>query len=180
MSLCLIMIWMKNLNDLLYITTYVDLTCLFMCILLLVVVKIFKLLKLFESRKQPDAVRTSEVPTFTTSETHEQYNTQRDCSKHICHMRQTVDRLSTKKTLFSTPLVFPIIYLMVCVVVLVLPVIYDIYSVLYSLIFVATGIPVYFLVLCPDNMPQFVNWVNRKTMIILQKVFLALPDEIDL
>ena len=72
----------------------------------------------------------------------------------------------------------PLIYFMVCVVVIVTPVIYDIKRVLYTLLFAASGIPVYCLfVMSKNSMPKFVHNFNYQVALTFQKLFVALPNE---
>ena len=178
MLLGLIMIWMKNLKDLLYVTTYVGQISLGMCILLLVIVKSFKLYKVFVRTTSDDALQESNVQ---SSVPQIQANKNDNCSKNnSCQMKHAVDELSNKKYLFSTPLIIPMTYFIVCLTVLTIPIIYDINRILYTMIFVATGIPVYFLFLWPNDLPNVVKAINMRIMIICQKIFVALPDEINL
>ena len=184
MSLSLIMIWLRNLENLLYLTQYVTQIWLGMSILLLVIVKLFKyhivsnLFKVIINQKPRNLVE-SDVKQEDTKQRNPTRKCDLNCYENSTAIIRTIYNLSQKQYTFSMPFFIPSIYFIVCLVVLTIPIIYDIYRLLYTLIFVATGIPVYFIFIWPKDFPICVKSINAKIMAIAQKVFLALPDKIN-
>ena len=184
MSLSLIMIWVRNLENLLYLTQYVTQIWLGMSILLLVIVKLFKyhiisnLFKVFINQK-PRNVMKYDVEQDEVTQRNKIRKCDLNCYENSTAIIKTIYNLSRKKYTFCMPFFMPSIYFIVCLVVLTIPIIYDIYRLLYTLIFVATGIPIYFILIWPKHLPVCVRSINAKIMAILQKIFLALPDKIN-
>ena len=176
MCLGLIMIWIRDLETLLYLTTYVDNIWVGMCILLLVIVKFLRCSTPKRNKTDPrDSNKANDpIGQLKTLETGSF-----SLSTSICQWYHKIIELGSKKHVFSVPLFLQLIYLSICGIIILLPIIYTTTRVLYTLIFVLTGIPIYFIVVCPKNLPHYVLFINQKIMIMGQKLFAALPDEIN-
>ena len=184
MSLSLIMIWLRNLENLLYLTQYVTQIWLGMSILLLVIVKLFKyhiISNLFNNfiNQKPRNLVESDVQQEDKTKRNQISKCDLNCYENTTAIIHTIYNLSQKMYTFSMPFFMPSIYFIVCLVVLTIPIIYNIYRLLYTLIFVATGIPIYFMFIWPKDLPVCVKSINVKIMAIVQKIFLALPDKIN-
>ena len=173
------MIWLRNLEDLLYLTTYITTIWTAMCILLLVIIKLFKYpiisnpFKVFNINLVEPNEHKEKSPQNCSNMHY------RSCSENIREVIQTIYNLSQTTYTFSIPLIIPLIYFIVFLIVLAIPLVYDINRLLYTMIFVATGIPIYFVFLWPDKLPNCVRSINVKIMIVAQKIFVALPDELN-
>ena len=176
MCLSLIMVWLRNLKSLLYLTTYLSQIWLGMCILFLVVVKLFQyniISNLFRSCSKKGIQNDSEDENIKSKDDLDEKD------RKMIQIIQTIHKLSQQKyEKFSMPLIIPLIYFSVCLIVLTIPVIYDINRLLYTFIFLGTGIPFYFAFLWPNNLPDWIKLSNAKIMLVFQKLFFAIPDEI--
>ena len=175
MSIALIMVWLRNLKSLLYLTIYSNQIWLGMCILFLVVVKLFEysiVSNLFRSCIKKDIPSGSKVENLEVED-------DPDIKDNGPQIISTIYRLSRyRHKHFSMPLIIPLIYFSVCLIVLIIPIIYDINRLLYTFIFFGTAIPFYFMFVWPNNLPNWVKLANLKVMIVFQKLFFALPDEL--
>ena len=175
MLLALIMVWLRNLKSLLYLTIYSNQIWLGMCILFLVVVKLFEysiVSKLFRSCIKKDVPSGSKVENLEVED-------DLDVKENGPQIISTIYRLSRyRHKHFSMPLIIPLIYFSVCLIVLIIPIIYDINRLLYTFIFFGTAIPFYFMFVWPNNLPNWIKLANLKVMIMFQKLFFALPDEL--
>ena len=169
------MIWLRNLEDLLYLTTYVTTIWTAMCILLLVIIKLFK----YPIVSNPFKVlNTNSVEPNEHKDKSAQncsYRHYRSCSGNIREVIQIIYNLSQTTYTFSIPLIIPLIYIIVFLIVLAIPFVNDINRLLYTMIFVATGITIYFVFLWPDKLSNFVRSINVKIMIVTQKIFFVCP-----
>ena len=175
MLLALIMVWLRNLESLLYFTIYLNQIWLGMCILFLVVVKLFEypiVSNLFRSCINNNVPSGSKVENTKAKD-------DGDRNDNSYQIIQTIYKLSQKRYIkFSMPLIIPLIYFSVCLIVLTIPVIYNINRLLYTVIFLSTGIPFYFAFLWPNNLPRWLKLTNSQVMVMFQKLFFALPDEV--
>ena len=184
MLLGLIIIWIENLKNLLHLITYVNQIWLGMSILLLVIVKLFKFssiikpIKALICQKHRDSTESTSQKDVSQPQNTNYCDTK--CSKNHSDIVQTIHQLSQKRYTFSMPVILPLIYFAVCLTVLTIPIIYDITRVSYTMIFVATGIPMYFVSLWNDNLPNCIKCFNANIFRSFQKTFLAMPDKIDL
>ena len=146
-----------------------------MCILFLVVVKLFEysiVSNLFRSCNKKDVPSGTKVDNLELED-------DRDVKDNGTQIIDTIHRLSQDRhNHFSMPLIIPLIYFSVCLIVLVIPIIYDINRLLYTFIFFGTALPFYFMFVWPNNLPNWVKFANLKVLIMFQKLFLALPDEL--
>ena len=179
----LIIVWLGNLKELLYLTTYISTIWLGMSILLLVIIKLFKfpmISNLFISLGNHTPTNIVE-PNEQKSQSSENPTNNPDGSwkDAINEIIQTIYTLSQRTHTFSIPLLIPVIFYCVCLIVTIIPVVYDINRLLCTIIFVSTGIPIYFVFLWPDELPDSVKSINAKVMTVAQKIFVALPDELN-
>ena len=146
-----------------------------MCILFLVVVKLFEysiVSNLFRSCNKKDVPSGSKANNLELED-------DRDVKDNGTQIIDTIHRLSQDRhNHFSMPLIIPLIYFSVCLIVLVIPIIYDINRLLYTFIFFGTALPFYFMFVWPNDLPNWVKFANLKVLIMFQKLFLALPDEL--
>ena len=176
MCLTLTLIWLRNLKSLLYLTTYLNQIWLGMCILFLVVVKLFEypiISNLFRSFIKKDGQSGSEIENIKDTDDLDEKDGK------MVQIIQTICNLSQQKyEKFSMPLIIPLIYFSVCLIVLTIPIIYDINRLLYTFIFLGSGIPFYFVFVWPNNLPNWIKKSNAKVMHLFQRLFFAIPDEI--